>query len=104
MNFILLRSKEVELKLFLEKITTKECNIQSPQLTKDFVGSLQKNMDSAWDREILKVALDATYTRQQLTDIGISSQIENYTQSVLQAIEKRELVLYVLYRNVFLSI
>ena len=88
-EYILLRSNEVDLELFLEEITTKECNTLSPQLTKDFVGSLLKNMDSAWDRKILKVALGATHTRQQLTDIGISSRIENYTQSVLQAIEKK---------------
>ena len=88
-EYIILWSKEVDLELFLEEITIKDDSTQSPQLTRDFVGSLLKNMDSAWDRKIFKVALGATHTRQQLTDIGISSRTENYTQLALQAIEER---------------
>lgn len=91
-EYILLRSKEVDLELFLEEMIIKECgtcDAQSPPLTRDFVESLLKNMDSAWDRKIFKVALGATHTRRQLSDLGISSRIEKYTQSVLQAIEER---------------
>eukprot|EP00794_Sanderia_malayensis_P003753 gene3753-4275_t len=88
-EYIILRSKEVDLDLFLEEMITKESNTQGSQLTRHFVESLLRNMDSAWDRKILKVALGATHTRQQLSSLGISSRIETYTQSVLQAIEQR---------------
>ncbi len=47
------------------------------------------SMDCEWDKKVMKVLIGATHTKRELTTFGIGSRINQYTDVVLNNVEKR---------------
>ena len=93
-KYILLRSSDVDLELFIEDIVSSNDNSEVEEsriiISRDFLQDMLNSMDSAWDKKVLKVALGGTRSRNQLQELGIGSRIQQYTQSVLETIQEKK--------------
>ena len=63
-KFIILKSRETDLELFLEELITSSYNKESQEqsrlnVTKELVDNLLESMDTSWDKKIVKVLLCA---------------------------------------------
>ena len=76
-KFIVLRPDEFDLELFLEKFcdTDEATNSDQDQLVIDneFVEKILLNMDTEWDKNIVRVLLSLNRSRAQLDELGIES-------------------------------
>ena len=91
-KYILLRSSDVDLELFIEDIMSSNDNSEGEEgrviISRDLLQDMSNSMDSAWDRKVLKVALGATRSRNQLQELGIGSRIQQYTKSAGPSLER----------------
>ncbi len=88
-KYILQRSSDVDLELFIED-NNSEVEEGRVIISRDLLQDMLNSMDSAWDRKVLKVALGATRSRNQLQELGIGSRIQQYTKSVLETIQEKK--------------
>ena len=94
-KFIVLRPDEFDLKLFLEKFcdTDNEAtNSDQDQLVIDneFVEKILLNMDTEWDKNIVRVLLSLNRSRAELDELGIESDhIVSKRQEIQMVLEER---------------
>ena len=94
-KFIVLRPDEFDLELFLEKFcdTDNEAtNSDQDQLVIDneFVEKILVNMDTEWDKNIVRVLLSLNRSRAELDELGIESDhIVSKRQEIQMVLEER---------------
>ena len=94
-KFIVLRPDEFDLELFLEKFcdTDNEAtNSDQDQLVIDneFVERILVNMDTEWDKNIVRVLLSLNRSRAELDELGIESDhIVSKRQEIQMVLEER---------------
>ena len=90
-DYVLLRSRDVDLEQFIEELLTKVRPEDQRRLclSRSLIQNMLNSMDSEWDKKVLKVLVGATDTKRELTTFGIGSRINQYTDFVLNNVEKR---------------
>ena len=94
-EYLLLRSKDIDLELFLEEfIQSKERETEQSvrlDLTNDLVQEILCTVDSEWDKKIIRVLLGTTRSREELEKLGIKSDNIAKDQEYVKEILKERL-------------
>ena len=89
-QYILLRSGEVDLDLFLQEISKPTDRIGEDKFSAIQVKDILQSLDTTWDKKVCKAILGENLTKLEQVEAGLGSRIKKYKSDVLATIEERK--------------
>eukprot|EP00794_Sanderia_malayensis_P008470 gene8470-9377_t len=89
-QYIVLRSGEVDLDLFLEEIIKPTDRLGGDTFSATQVKDMLQCLDTAWDKKVCKVILGENLTKNDQMETGLGSRVNKYRLDVIATIDKRK--------------
>ena len=90
-QYVVLRSADVDLDLFLEEISQKSMS-EKEHFSVTQVNSILDSLDTSWDRKVCKVILWEHLSKQEHKETGLGLRVCKHKSQVFEAIETRKAV------------